>query len=159
MIQPICRFLFAAFIAVTPSMSPRAQGTQEPSLITIPSIPVANQPFKMKATFFGPTTPCLFLLGDYVGFGQPGLILIDCDIAAPRQWVTQEVIIPGQHAGPYEIDFASPGFSPMPVYATFTMTVADAPPVAVPAMTIAGAGICAVLLVLFGVRGSRRRRT
>ena len=158
MTKTLCRLLLAVGVLVTTTSGPLAQGTQEPSLITIPSIPVANQSFKMKASFFGPTTPCLFDLGDYVGFGQPGLILISCDIAAPRQWVTQEVIIPGQHAGPYEVDFASPGFSPRPVYATFTITIADAPPVAVPAATNIGAGLCAVLLSLFGVFALRRRR-
>jgi hypothetical protein len=159
MMQPIRHLLLAICIFVMPSMNARAQTTQEPSLITIPSIPIANRPFKVEATFFGPTTPCLFEVSEYFGFGQPGLILIACDIEAPRQWVTQELTIPGQHAGPYEVSFASPGFSPEPTYANFAITVADAPPSAVPGMTTVGAGICVVSLALFGVITSRRRRT
>ena len=157
MIKLLCRLLLPLGILVVTAPGPLAQGAQEPSLITIPSTPVANQPFRLKATFFGPTTPCLFNLAEYVGFGQVGLVLISCDITAPRQWVTQEVIVPGQHEGPYEVDFASPGFSPRPVYATFNITVAAAPPVAVPAVSNIGAALGAVFLCLAGVLGLRRR--
>jgi len=160
MIKTFGRLLLAVGILVMTTSVPYAQATQEPTLITVPSPPVANQAFKVEATFFGPTTPCAFEVADYVGFGQPGLILINCDIFAPRDWVTQKVTVPGQHAGPYEVSFTSSGFSPQPTYATFVIAVADAPPVAVPSMTIVGASVCAVLLALFGIIfASTRRRS